>query len=102
MGDEVTEYTETRETTKIGERLHGVEEEEEAAHTHTHTEGARDNGGELAEHVGTRCGQLSVLPRNEGRRCTPLKPVTTRRIRSCRARLRGRVLQTGERGAWGV
>ena len=33
---EVTEYTETRETQKIGERLHGVEEEEEDAHTHTH------------------------------------------------------------------
>ena len=31
----VTEYTETREMTKIGERLHGVEEEEDA-HTHTH------------------------------------------------------------------
>ena len=30
---EVTEYTVTRETRKIGERLHGVEEEEEDAHT---------------------------------------------------------------------
>ena len=30
----VTEYTETREMGKIGERLHGVEEEEDA-HTHT-------------------------------------------------------------------
>ena len=36
------------EMTRIGERLHGVEEEEDA-HTHTHTEVARDNGGELAE-----------------------------------------------------
>ena len=33
---EVTEYTETRE---IGERLHGVEEEEEDAHTHSGSEG---------------------------------------------------------------
>ena len=33
---EVTEYTETREITKIGERLHGVEKE---AHTHTGSEG---------------------------------------------------------------
>ena len=33
---EVTEYAETREITEIGERLHGVEEEEDA-HTYTHT-----------------------------------------------------------------
>ena len=32
---QVTECTETREMTRIGERLHGVEEEEEDAHTHT-------------------------------------------------------------------
>ena len=32
----VTECTETRERTRIGERLHGVEEEEDA-HAHTHT-----------------------------------------------------------------
>ena len=33
----VTEYAETREMTRIGERLHGVEKEEEGdAHTHTH------------------------------------------------------------------
>ena len=44
---EVTEYTETREMTKIGERLHGVEEEKDA-HAHTHIQVARDNGGELA------------------------------------------------------
>ena len=34
--DGVTEYTETRDLGKIGERLHGVEEEGDA-HTHTHT-----------------------------------------------------------------
>ena len=46
--------------TRIGERLHGVEEKDEVkdAHTHTHTQVARDNGGELAERVGTRCEQL--------------------------------------------
>ena len=35
---EVTELVETREMTKIGERLHGVEEEGDA-HTHTCSEG---------------------------------------------------------------
>ena len=34
---QVTGYTEMREMTRIAERLHGVEEEEEGdAHTHTH------------------------------------------------------------------
>ena len=71
---QVTEYTETREITEIGERLHGVEEEGDA---HTHIQVARDNGGELAERVGTRCGQLGVLPRERGE-YAPLKPVTAR------------------------
>ena len=65
---EVTEYTETREA--IEERLHGVEEEGDA---HTHTQLARDNGGELAEHVGTRCEQLGVLPREQGEGVCPLE-----------------------------
>ena len=52
---EVTELTETRE--EIDERLHG--EEVEDAHTHTHTQVVRDNEGELAERVGTRCEQLN-------------------------------------------
>ena len=59
-GRQVTELTGTRE---IGERLHGVEEEEDA-HTHTHV--ARDNEDGLAERVGTRCKQLVVLPREQG------------------------------------
>ena len=65
---EVTEYTETRE---IGERLHGVEEEEEDAHTHIQV--VRDNGGELDERVGTRCEQLGVLPREQGEGVCPLE-----------------------------
>ena len=64
---EVTEYTETRE---IGERLHGVEGEKDA---HTHTQLARDNGGELAQRVETRCGQLGVLPRERGEGVCPLE-----------------------------
>ena len=96
---QVTEYTETREITEIGERLHGVEEEEDA---HTHIQVARDNGGELAERVETRCEQLGVLPRERGEGVCPLKPVTTRWIRSCRAKSRGGVLRTGARRAWGV
>ena len=51
---EVTECTETREMTRVEERLHGVEVKD--THTHTHTQVARDTGGELAERVGTRCG----------------------------------------------
>ena len=54
----VTELTETRE---IDEGLHGKDGVKEAAHTHT--EVVEDNGGELAERVGTRCGQLDSLLR---------------------------------------
>ena len=39
---------------------------------------------------------------NGGRRCAPLRRITTRWVRSCQAKLRGRVLRTGARGAWGV
>ena len=41
--------------------------------THTHTLGARDNGGELAERVETRCEQLGVLPRERGEGVCPLE-----------------------------
>ena len=33
----------------------------------------RDNGGELAERVGTRCEQLGVLPREQGEGVCPLE-----------------------------
>ena len=69
---QVTEYTATWEMTKIGERLHGVEEEKDA-HAHTHIQVARDNGGELAQLVETRCGQLGVLPRERGEGVCPLE-----------------------------
>ena len=69
---QVTEYTETRETTKVVERLHGVEEKEDA-HTHTHIQVARDNGSGLAERVETRCEQLGVLPREQGEGVCPLE-----------------------------
>ena len=45
----------------------------EDAHTHTHTQVVRDNGGELAERVGTRCEQLVVLPREQGEGVCPLE-----------------------------
>ena len=67
---EVTELTGTRET--VEERLHGVEEEGDA-HTHTHTQVVGDNGGELAERVGTRCEQLGSLPRERGEGVCPLE-----------------------------
>ena len=67
---QVTELTETRET--VVERLHGVKEKGDA-HTHTHTQVVRDNGGELAERVGTRCEQLVVLPPEQGEGVFPLE-----------------------------
>ena len=84
---QITEYTETR---KIGERLHGVEEEDEDAHTHT--EVARDNGGELTERVETRCGQLGVLPRERGEGVCPLE-AGRGQVNSVVSR--GEVLRTG-------
>ena len=53
------------------ERLHGDVVKD--AHTHTHLQVVRDNGGELAEHVGTRCEQLVVLPRDQGEGVCPLE-----------------------------
>ena len=41
--------------------------------THTHTQVVRDNGGELAERVGTWCEQLVVLPREQGEGVCPLE-----------------------------
>ena len=52
----MTECTETRE---IDGELDGVSDE------HTHTEVVEDNGGELAERVETRCGQLDGLLREQ-------------------------------------
>ena len=45
---------------------------ETKTHTHTHTQVAGDNGGELAERVGTRGEQLGVLPREQGEGVCPL------------------------------
>ena len=42
-------------------------------HAHTHIEVVRDNGGELAERVGTRCEQLGVFPREQGEGVCPLE-----------------------------
>ena len=54
----MNELTETRE---IEERRHSKDGVEEDAHTHTRA--VEDNGGELAERVGTRCGQRDGLLR---------------------------------------
>ena len=72
---EVTEWTETREMGTVEERLHGVEVKDGVgdAHTHTRTQLVRDNGGELAERVGTRGEQLVVLPREQGEGVCPLE-----------------------------
>ena len=68
---EVTELTETRKMETVEERLHGTDGVKEAAHTHI--EVVEDNGGELAERVGTRCGQLGVLPREQRWTLFPLE-----------------------------
>ena len=68
---EVTELTKTRET--VEERLHGVEEKDGVKDAHTHTLVVRDNGGELAERVETRCEQLGSLPREQGEGVCPLE-----------------------------
>jgi len=57
---EVTELTETWEMGTVEKRLHGTDGVKDA---HTHTEVVEDNGGELAERVETRCGQLVILLR---------------------------------------
>ena len=41
--------------------------------THTHTEVVEDNGGGLAEHVETRCGQRDSLPRERRETLCPLE-----------------------------
>ena len=55
---ELKEIIETWEMGTIGKRLHGTDGVKDE---HTHTEVVEDNGGELAERVGTRCGQRGSL-----------------------------------------
>ena len=43
--------------------------------THTHTEVVEDNGGELAERVGTWCKQLDSLLQERGEGICPLEAV---------------------------
>ena len=50
----------TGTTREIEKRRHGTDGVKDA---HTHTEVVEDNGGELAERVGTRCGQRDSLLR---------------------------------------
>jgi len=67
--------------------------------TNTHTEVVRLNGGELAERVGTRCGQLGSLLQERGEGVCPLE-ADHDQVGSVVSR--GRVLLTGARRAWGV
>ena len=77
---EVTELVETRretqelkeiiETPEIEGELDGVRE---TKREHTHTEVVEDNGGELAERVGTRCGQRGSLLQERGEGVCPLE-----------------------------
>ena len=82
----------------VEKRLHdtdGVGDE------HTHTEVARLNGGELAQRVETRCRQRGSLLQERGEEYAPLKRIVTKWVRSSCAKLRGRVLWTSARRAWG-
>ena len=72
-GREVTELTETRE---IEERLHGKDGVGDA---HTHIELARDDERESSQSVlGPGAGSWVASFGNGGRRCPPLKRLTTR------------------------
>ena len=62
--EEVTEITETREMGMVEGRLHDTDGVKDV---HTHTEVVEDNGGELAERVETRCGQLGGFLRERVR-----------------------------------
>ena len=67
------------ETDSHGEKFHGKDGVKDAhTHAHTHKQVARDNGGELAERVGTWCEQLGVLPREQGEGVFPLRPAAAR------------------------
>ena len=68
---------------------------------HTHTQVARDNGGELAERVETRCEQLGVLPRDRGEGVCPLEAGHGQVNSVLPREVEGGVLRTGARGAWG-
>ena len=88
------------ETNRHEERLHGKDGVKDA---HTHTRRSWRIMRESWHNVlrpGASSGVASLG--NEGREYAPLKLVTTRWVRSCRARLRGRMLLTGAREAWGV
>ena len=73
---ELKEIPETREMGTVEERLHGKDGVGEVKGTeHTHTEVVEDNGGEMAERVGTRCGQLGGLLRERGEVVCPLEGI---------------------------
>ena len=90
---------ETREIEKIEGRLHdtdGVKDE------HTHTEVVEDNGEELTERVGTRCGQRGSLLRERRETLCPLEADHDQVGSVVPCEVEGRVLRKGARGAWGV
>uniref|UniRef100_A0A8C4PWU0 Uncharacterized protein n=1 Tax=Eptatretus burgeri TaxID=7764 RepID=A0A8C4PWU0_EPTBU len=64
---EVTTQEIIVETREIEGELDGVSDE------HTHTDVVEDNGGELAERVGTRCEQLDSLLREQRETLCPLE-----------------------------
>ena len=97
---EVTERTETRKMGTVEERLHGTDGVKEAAHTHI--ELARDNGGELAQRVETRCGQLGVLPRQRREALCPLETGCDQAGPVVPCEFEGKSAADGAREAWGV
>ena len=71
-------------------------------HTHTHIAVVRDNGGELAERVGTRGEQLGVLPREQGEGVCPLEAGHDQGNSVVPREVEGRSAADGARRAWGV
>ena len=65
--EETTETNKCTETREIEGELDGVSDE------HTRTEVVEDNGGGLAERVGTRCGQRDSLLRERRETLCPLE-----------------------------
>ena len=65
--EETTETNKCTETREIEGELDGVRD------AHIHTEVVEDNGGELAQRVGTRCGQLVSLLRERRATLCPLE-----------------------------
>ena len=91
-----TETNKCTETREIEGELDGVSDE------HTHTEVARLNGGELAQRVGTRCGQRDSLLREQREMLCPLEADHDQVSSVVSSEFEGASAVDGCTRAWGV